>query len=511
MLFERLGTAWQAFQSRIRAEVRVLVVDDEPSVRTLLADVLEAEGFAVDPDRTLASATRRLAGGGYDLVVVDKNLPDGSGIELVREAARADVPAVLVTAYPSASTVVDALSAGAKDYLAKPFEDVTVAAARLASVVDRRLAERLNARMVRDLSQAVEAGGPDQARVGRVAAQLFAFKRDLGRRPGVLVVEDNPAVAEVVRRILGEANLTAETASDLDAARAWLEHPDGPLTALVSVDIPASLALVRDLKRMDPLLEVVVTSGASDTELALGAIALGASDYVLRPFEGVDVLRARMQRAVARARRGRLRLNLLATLYRAAKEAGDAAAERLLAAMPEAPQQLSPGPVELLPAEDVDLSDLFAEEGEREVEVHPPVQPDVILRPVGPEDQDLPWVEGEPVEEDDRRAHRRVGASLEVRFREVGADDLLYTHLHDISASGLFVHLEHPLPVGTHLSIEILLGWSTDPVRVHGEVVRSVEADPDHPGHTGIGVRLLEGTDDLRRVVDDLARRLVPA
>ena len=518
MLLDRLAPAWERFQEAARAAVRILVVDDEAAIRQVLVELLGSAGYAVDEAEHLGAARAALEGP-YDLVVVDKNLPDGSGLDLVSELteARRRIPCLVITGYPSAATVVDALTAGAVDYLAKPFDDVTHVLARVESVINRRLADQLNGRMVRDLSAALGGEKTERRTVAEVSRQLFAFKRGLGRRPGVLVVEEVPAVAEVVRRTLEAARLNVEVVGDLAAARAWLARPDGPLTALVSVDIPASLPLVRDLRAADPLLEVVVTSGAADTEIALGAVAMGATDYVLRPFEGVEVLRSRMQRAVARARRRRLYLHLLATLYRAATRAGEHQAAFL--ATLEADARRSPEVPEegvALEPEEVDLSDLFASEAELEVEVTPvePAQPQVIFRPAGPEDADLPLVEADAVDGLNRRADRRVEATLEVRFHSPEADAearFIYSHLRDVSAGGMFIHLQPPLPVGTRLSIEVLLGWSAEPVQVSGEVVRRVDADPKHPGRAGVGVRLSgPGQQALATLVARLAQRLYP-
>ncbi len=59
--------------------LRALVVDDEEVVRSVVLEVLEGMGFAVGPADSLAQAREKVAGGAYDLLVVDKNLPDGSG------------------------------------------------------------------------------------------------------------------------------------------------------------------------------------------------------------------------------------------------------------------------------------------------------------------------------------------------------------------------------------------------------------------------------------------------
>lgn len=101
---------------------RVLVVDDEADLRELLALTLVKMGLDVDSAGSLAAARALLAGSEYQLVLTDMRLPDGLGLELVREvtAACRNTPVAVVTAFGSADNAVIALKAGAFDYLSKP-------------------------------------------------------------------------------------------------------------------------------------------------------------------------------------------------------------------------------------------------------------------------------------------------------------------------------------------------------------------------------------------------------
>ncbi len=521
MYFERLSTGWLSFQAQERASARVLVVDDEPSVRLLIFELMSAQGYSVDQGESIAEAEALLGSRSYQLLVIDKNLPDGSGIELLeslREAGN-ETPAVIITGYPSAETIMEALSSGASDYISKPFQDVSLVLKRLESIIDARMARRLNDRMVQDLSKALEAKGPDHDQVERVAKQLFEHKRALGERISVLVVEDNLAVAEVVRKALVEAKLTVEVATNIKAATAWAQRGDGPLAALLSVDLSRALSMIEELRRVDELLEIVVTTGSTDVELALGAITAGAADYVLRPFEGIAVLRSRMKRAVARARRRRLYLHLISTLYQEAKRAGPKAMERLNPLFPalEATSHGQTRPEPRAPAssivfaEEVDLSDLFADMADLEVPLDhsEPPAPVVSIRN---EEARSP----EDLEGDERRKHKRIGASLEVRFQPVTEEglnfgSLVFSHLRDISAGGMFIAMDQPFPIGTLLSVELDLGWGMEPVLLTCEVVRRVTKSASTRTRAGIGVRFDEEVQpEVERLISSLAERIVP-
>ena len=101
----------------------VLVVDDEADLCELLSLTLGRLGLDVDTADSVGSARDLLARNRYSLCLTDMRLPDGTGIELVREvAARGDTPIAVITAYGSAENAVAALKAGAFDYLAKPVD-----------------------------------------------------------------------------------------------------------------------------------------------------------------------------------------------------------------------------------------------------------------------------------------------------------------------------------------------------------------------------------------------------
>ena len=106
------------------ATFSLLVVDDEPDLRTLYELTLLREGFDVDSAGSVAEALARLAERTYSAVITDMRLPDGSGLDLLHhlEAQGRPEKAIVITAYGSAENAVEALKAGAFDYLTKPVD-----------------------------------------------------------------------------------------------------------------------------------------------------------------------------------------------------------------------------------------------------------------------------------------------------------------------------------------------------------------------------------------------------
>src|SRR6187549_197864 len=97
------------------APARILVVDDEPDLRTLYELTLLREGYRVEAAGTLAEAWQLLEERKFDAIITDMRLPDGLGLELLQRIAaqqRAE-RCVVMTAYGSAENAVEALKAGA--------------------------------------------------------------------------------------------------------------------------------------------------------------------------------------------------------------------------------------------------------------------------------------------------------------------------------------------------------------------------------------------------------------
>jgi two-component system response regulator PilR (NtrC family) len=156
---------------------RILVVDDEADLRELLEITLVKMGLDVDSASTVREARSLLGQTEYALVLTDMRLPDGTGLELVREVAGAGrgTPIAVITAYGSAENAVIALKAGAFDYVSKP-----VVLDDLRTMV--RSALRLSEKPAAQAAQDAEAGGDgsNSRLLGRSQA-MQALRAQIGR------------------------------------------------------------------------------------------------------------------------------------------------------------------------------------------------------------------------------------------------------------------------------------------------------------------------------------------
>ncbi|MDR6595194.1 response regulator transcription factor [Saccharothrix longispora] len=146
--------------------VSVLLVEDDPVVRSAVSRALTGLGHAVLPVGTALEALREITGSSFDLVVLDLGLPDMDGADVLRMMRGVcDVPVIVATARDDEGEIVRLLNAGADDYLVKPFSSEHLAA-RLAAVLRRTRKD----------------AAPEPLRIGDLSVDLDRREARLGGR-----------------------------------------------------------------------------------------------------------------------------------------------------------------------------------------------------------------------------------------------------------------------------------------------------------------------------------------
>ncbi len=102
---------------------RILIVDDNREIRTILEEYLKEEGYVAEGAGDGENALAKHAEEPYDLIITDLNMPGMTGIELIKEIAKTGgtTEFIIITGYASLDTAIEAVKAGAYDYLVKPF------------------------------------------------------------------------------------------------------------------------------------------------------------------------------------------------------------------------------------------------------------------------------------------------------------------------------------------------------------------------------------------------------
>lgn len=227
---------------------RILLVDDEPSLRLTLTEFLKRAGYEVSAAADFQSALP-LLDSGFDVAVIDINLPGRSGIELLQEinSRESYVPVIMITGEPNLSLIPEIVRAGAYDYLAKPVvKEVLLKAVGRASEKKLLSAEKtrlelelkqraadLEARVAERTAELVEAHdrlahSQKVAALGRVAAQvahevrnplygLLLYSTHLKEQ---LAAKLTPDQVEIFENIIKTINQLASTTEQiLDFAR----------------------------------------------------------------------------------------------------------------------------------------------------------------------------------------------------------------------------------------------------------------------------------------------------
>jgi two-component system response regulator PilR (NtrC family) len=151
---------------------RILVVDDEPDLRTLYELTLLREGYQVQTAGTLAEAWAQLKLQQFDAVITDMRLPDGLGLEILSHLSTTErrERCIVMTAYGSAENAVESLKAGAFDYLTKPV-DLKQFRAVVASAIQGPAAHKVAQAVRTSAKSNGSAGNPNPAALSRLVGE----------------------------------------------------------------------------------------------------------------------------------------------------------------------------------------------------------------------------------------------------------------------------------------------------------------------------------------------------
>jgi two-component system response regulator PilR (NtrC family) len=212
----------------------ILVVDDEPDLRTLYELTLLREGYQVDAAENVTAAWQQLGERRFDVLITDMRLPDGSGLDLIQRlrAQQRSERCIVITAYGSAENAVESLKAGAFDYLTKPV-NLRQFRAVVASAVQDAQAAPGPAQAARTM-RATDAVQTDEA---DAALQRLVGTSDAMRQVKERVAKVARSMAPVL--VCGESGTGKELAANALHASSHRAH--GPFIAVNCSAIPETL------------------------------------------------------------------------------------------------------------------------------------------------------------------------------------------------------------------------------------------------------------------------------
>ncbi len=231
----------------------MLVVDDEEGVRVILRTVLETRELEVVEAQSATEALAQVAPGAFDLAVVDKNLPDRSGLTLLADLKQTDpdLEVAIVTGYASLDAAIEALRAGAGDFLLKPFEDVRILGDKLAAGLERGRSARARTAALAAARDAAEAREADRrALLAEVAHDL---RTPLTTIQGYLDLLEQPVPPDTVARYLAVVRSQARRLARLTEDVGYLVRASEGRARLKRLAWPVEEVLDGALDEMRPL------------------------------------------------------------------------------------------------------------------------------------------------------------------------------------------------------------------------------------------------------------------
>jgi DNA-binding NtrC family response regulator len=204
---------------------KILIVDDEVNIRDALATLLAKSGYEVSTAAKGEEAIRQMQATAFDLSIVDLKMPGMGGIELLRwiKEHSADSEVMVMTAYGSVETAVEAMKAGAYDYLSKPVDKE-----RLPIAIEKALERRRLSLENRHLRESLAVKGRFEQMIGQSPAMKRVFE-----------MVDIVAGSDVTILITGESGTGKELVARAIHQRG--SRSDGPFVTLNCGALPESL------------------------------------------------------------------------------------------------------------------------------------------------------------------------------------------------------------------------------------------------------------------------------
>ena len=198
----RLARGVLSMEAEMAEPRSILVVDDDRAMREMLASLFREQGFQVAEAGSADEATKLLGESDFDVVLSDIRMPGKSGIQMVGDVRRLrpHTPVILMTAFGSIDSAVEAMRAGAFDYVRKPFEP-DVVQLTVERALERRVLEEENRRLRRAVDQTSSLG--DLIGTSPAMRDIFALIRRVAHsKASVLITGESGTGKEMVARAI---------------------------------------------------------------------------------------------------------------------------------------------------------------------------------------------------------------------------------------------------------------------------------------------------------------------
>jgi two-component system cell cycle response regulator len=258
---------------------RVLIVDDEPTSRKLLAGILPKDKYEILKANNGKEALKKAVENHPDVILLDIIMPGLDGIEVTRrlkaDSSTKNIPVILVTCLDGMENKLTGLDAGAEEYLAKPINPVELRA---------RVKSMLQLKQYRDqlaIRKQSEGSSADGAQDGK------PVERQDKEFPVVLLVEDNKIDVSIIKNFLKDMPLRLETVSTGSEAISQILAQKIDLI-LLDILLPDMIGfdICQRLKQIDKNKDtsIIVITCLHDLESRIMSLELGVDDFLVKPI-----------------------------------------------------------------------------------------------------------------------------------------------------------------------------------------------------------------------------------
>jgi DNA-binding NtrC family response regulator len=279
-------------------QVRILIVDDEPAVRTALKLAIRRRPWQVEEVESAEAALTRLEVSRFDAALIDKNLPVMTGIELIREIRKTNqsMAIMVITGFASSESATESLHLGIDAYLEKPFDNVYKVASKLEDI----LVERQRRRQSGELAAVNE-------HFCRALDALEGKSKKTKGTPELRILVVSPIESEgewFVKQFQSNTIGVIHVSSSSEALKYCTANPD-PHIVIVDATIqdPEVVQFVEKMKRLVPEVNFIVVAEKSPLHLRLimQLIALGVRVLLEKPLDS-ESLRKKLEYIAGRLR-----------------------------------------------------------------------------------------------------------------------------------------------------------------------------------------------------------------
>jgi diguanylate cyclase (GGDEF)-like protein len=291
---------------------RILIVDDEPTTRKILAKQLEPTGWEIETASSGTTALQLCQTMDIDCLLLDLFLPDITGLQVLEilRSKRTVLPIIIITGNETLESAASALRLGAQDYLIKGTFKGPLLIRAIQNAVEKfeqyQEAQRLQ-RTLNELSTAYEkleiSSQHQQKMLTDLSERVPSGVASEPQHLNILIVDDEPNDQFFLKRVIANINpdFDVQVAGSIETGMRFAKNHS--IDCILSDHLlpdGTSLDFLEQLQNLDQFQgAVIVLTGQGNEEIAVKALKLGASDYIIKNNISADLLKSTLFKAMA--------------------------------------------------------------------------------------------------------------------------------------------------------------------------------------------------------------------